>query len=251
MGWCIGTTRCVRRRRCGRATLALPACWTLTQPRRPLGAEPYVDAGPCEGTPGTPHRRVYVLWLQAAAEAEAHFHALCRTIIYQQLAGSAARAIDARFAALFAPPAGWVGDAAQYRPSAVQVLEADPTALRGAGLSAQKAAYLQDLAAHTVDGRLMLSAFAVLPDAAVAAQLQAVRGIGPWTAHMHLLFHLGRGDVLPVGDLGVRKGIMRHFCLRQLPSPAEMVRLTAPWRPHRSLGAWLMWRLADDAPPTV
>jgi len=97
-----------------------------------------------------------------------------------------------------------------------------------------------------VDGTLELHRFHQLPDEVIAQQLLAVRGIGQWTVDMHLMFQLDRKDVLPVGDLGVRKGVMRHFGLRALPTPDEMRDLTERWQPYRSLGSWLMWAAADS-----
>ena len=105
--------------------------------------------------------------------------------------------------------------------------------------------YLLDLARKTADGALQFHLFHTLPDDEIAKQLLAVNGIGPWTVHMFLMFRMDRPDVLPTGDLGVRKGVMRHFGLRTLPSKADMERLTQHWAPFRSLGSWLMWRAAD------
>lgn len=182
---------------------------------------------------------------------DGHFQALCRTIIYQQLAGTAAKAIFTRFLALFPPPPTWRGAADAYFPEPARLLQASLEQLRAIGLSERKASYLQDLAAKVVDGTLELHRFHELPDEVIAQQLLAVRGIGQWTVDMHLMFQLDRKDVLPVGDLGVRKGVMRHFGLRALPTPDEMRALTERWRPYRSLGSWLMWAAADTDAGTV
>ncbi|MCA9674088.1 MAG: DNA-3-methyladenine glycosylase 2 family protein, partial [Myxococcales bacterium] len=118
--------------------------------------------------------------------------------------------------------------------------------LRTAGVSGAKAAALHDLAAHFDDGRLRPRRLLAAGDDDVRAALLPVRGIGPWSIDMFLIFALGRPDILPVGDLGVRRGMQRHFRLRGLPDEARMTRLAAPWRPFRSVGAWYMWRLVEE-----
>jgi DNA-3-methyladenine glycosylase II len=118
--------------------------------------------------------------------------------------------------------------------------------LRACGLSAAKAAALRDLAAHVADRRLRPAALWNLPDEAVAEALLPVRGIGPWSVDMFLMFALCRLDVLPVGDLGVRKGMQQHFRLRSLPEPDRMRQLARPWEPFRSVGAWYMWRVLES-----
>jgi DNA-3-methyladenine glycosylase II len=128
-------------------------------------------------------------------------------------------------------------------------LRADTDALRAAGLSRQKLAYLRDLAAHFADGRLDARRLARLPDDDLVTAVTAVHGVGVWTAHMLMIFSLGRLDVLPVGDYGVRKGMQRLYRLRELPKAAKMERIGAPWRPYRSIASWYLWRSLDLALP--
>ena len=167
--------------------------------------------------------------------AESHFAALVRAIVYQQLAGVAAAAIHGRLvAALDGDP----------RPEALIALP-DET-LRAAGLSRNKAASLRDLAAKVLDGTVVLSprGLARESDEEIVARLSAVRGIGPWTAEMFLLFQLRRLDVWPTGDLGVRRGYGLAWHI-PTPTPRELQRLGDPYRPYRSVVAWYCWRAAE------
>ncbi|MEZ4401063.1 MAG: hypothetical protein R3B06_13650 [Kofleriaceae bacterium] len=166
------------------------------------------------------------------------FESLARAIIYQQLAGAAAATICGRFVALY-PRARFP------RPAAV--LATPLERLRKVGLSQAKARAVLDLAAHFADRRIVPRRLLAAADAEVAQQLLPVRGIGPWSVDMFLMFGLCRPDVWPVGDLGVRVGLRRFLRLRTEPTPATMVRRAAPWRPFRSLAAWYMWRAVDDA----
>ena len=161
---------------------------------------------------------------------------LARSIVYQQLSGKAAETIWGRFVALYP---------GKRFPRPAAILATPDAALRAAGLSGAKAAALKDLARHVVERRLVPSRLPKASDAEVAAMLLPVRGIGPWSVDMFLMFALGRPDVLPVGDLGIRKGMQLHFRLRTLPDAAKMTRLAAPWRPYRSIAAWYMWRLLE------
>ena len=161
---------------------------------------------------------------------------LARAVVSQQLSGKAASTIWGRLLALY--------PGAQF-PQATALLATPDDALRGVGLSGAKAAALKDLARHVVDEKLVPTRLPMATDAEVAAMLLPVRGIGPWSVDMFLMFALGRPDVLPVGDLGVRKGMQRHFGLRKLPEADRMTRLAAPWRPYRSVAAWYMWRLLE------
>ena len=163
---------------------------------------------------------------------------LARAIVGQQLSGAAARTIWNRVLALY--PRG-----AFPKPSAV--LATDDAALRKAGLSAAKTAALKDLARHVVEGKLVAAKLPAASDTEVADMLLPVRGIGPWSVDMFLIFALARPDVLPVGDLGIRKGMQRHFRLRKLPEAARMHKLAAPWQPYRSIASWYMWRLLENA----
>ncbi|MSW44870.1 MAG: DNA-3-methyladenine glycosylase 2 family protein [Actinobacteria bacterium] len=166
---------------------------------------------------------------------EARFASLARTIAYQQLAGRAASTIWSRVVDLVAGP---------FTPEAVLAL--DPSALRGAGLSTAKTLAVLDLAAHVADGRLSLHRLGRMDDEAVISHLVAVRGIGPWTAQMFLMNELGRLDIWPTGDLGVRTGFALAFDLDSVPSPAQLEELGDQFRPYRSVLAWYCWRVADD-----
>ena len=170
---------------------------------------------------------------------DAIYRSLFRSILYQQLAGAAAATIYRRVCALF----GGV-----IPPPAV-FLAADPEALRAAGLSRQKLAYLRDLAAHFADGRLRAQRLARLPDDELIKAVTTVHGVGEWTAHMLLIFCLGRPDILPVGDYGVRRGMQQLYKLRELPQPEKMERIAAPWRPYRSVASWYLWRSLDVLTP--
>jgi DNA-3-methyladenine glycosylase II len=161
---------------------------------------------------------------------------LGRAIVYQQLSGKAAATIYGRFLELYPR---------KRFPRAPALLATSAEALRKVGMSAAKAASLRDLAAHVDDGRLRPARLWDLADDAVAAALLPVRGIGPWSVDMFLMFALCRPDVLPVGDLGVRKGMQRHFRLRSLPEPDRMRQLARPWEPYRSVAAWYMWRTLE------
>jgi DNA-3-methyladenine glycosylase II len=168
-----------------------------------------------------------------------HFAELARAINYQQLAGPAAAAIHGRFEALF--------DGEAPTPEAVLAMPVDQ--LRGAGLSANKAASIRDLAEKVVDGSVQLDRIARLPDDEVERELVLVRGIGPWTAEMFLIFQLGRLDVWPVDDLGVRKGYARLYGLGDLPAPGELTEMGERFRPYRSIAAWYCWRAASTVTP--
>jgi DNA-3-methyladenine glycosylase II len=162
-----------------------------------------------------------------------HFTALAESIVYQQLAGSAAAAIWGRFRALFD----------ELTPEAV--LAASPTAMRASGLSGGKLASILDLAARVADGTVPLDRVARLRDEALIERLVVVRGIGRWTAEMFLIFQLRRPDVWPVGDYGVRKGYARAYGLTDLPKPKELIGLGEGFRPFRSTAAWYFWRAVE------
>jgi len=178
-------------------------------------------AGPCDLRRGRPRRE--------------HFAELARAVLYQQLAGRAAAAIHGRFEALF--------DGAPT-PEAAAALPL--TALRGAGLSGSKAASIRDLAENVLDGTVALDRLGRLPDDDVVRELTQVRGIGRWTAEMFLIFQLGRLDVWPVDDYGVRKGYALLYG-RGLPTARELTPLGDCYRPYRSVAAWYCWRAADTA----
>jgi DNA-3-methyladenine glycosylase II len=159
-----------------------------------------------------------------------------RTILFQQLAGAAALAIQKRFFALYG------GD---QPPTPQQLLETSDEDLRSAGLSRQKAGYMRDLAMHVADGRLNFDALPTLSDEEIAGRITAVKGLGEWSAHMFLMFHLGRPDVMPSGDLGVRNGMRIAYGLPETPTPAKAREIGLPWAPFRSVGSWYMWRVVE------
>ena len=168
-----------------------------------------------------------------------HYGALVRTIVGQQLSTRAARAIYERLAARFGGRA----------PTPEEILADDPDELRtSTGLSHAKVRYLRSLAEHVLDGSLRLDSLGRLPDDEVIAELTAVNGIGLWSADMFLMFHLQRPDVLPVGDLGIRKAFQAAYGLPELPVAGAMERIAEPWRPHRSLACLFLWRLVSTAP---
>jgi len=163
---------------------------------------------------------------------------LVKAIIGQQISGKAANAIRRRvFAA--------VGD--PFLPAHVAALSDD--ALRSCGLSLNKLLALRDLTTHVLDGRIDPLALASLPDEEVIRRLVAVRGVGRWTAEMLLLFGLGRPDVLPVDDLGVRAGAQRAYGLETLPKAAQMRELAIPWHPYASAASYYLWRSLDTLAP--
>jgi len=171
------------------------------------------------------------------------YAALVRAILFQQLAGAAATAIQRRFFALYSDE--------DKPPSPPQLLETSDEQLRSAGISRQKAGYLRDLAAHVADGRLNLQELPSLSDIEVIERVTAVKGLGEWSAHMFLMFHFGRPDVLPIGDLGVRHGMRITYGLPEVPTPKEALAIGAPWAPYRSVGSWYMWRATEPTAPDI
>jgi 3-methyladenine DNA glycosylase/8-oxoguanine DNA glycosylase len=178
-----------------------------------------------------------------------HLEALIRSIVYQQLSGKAAATIHGRLMALVAlgGPGGPGGSAPQGSefPSAASILSRSDAELRACGLSAQKLSYLRDLCSRVHDGRLDLTALDELSDAEVLARLVEVRGFGRWSAEMFLMFQLGRLDLWPVDDLGVRKAMMKLRGLDEPPSRRELEALGEPYRPYRTVASWYLWRLLD------
>jgi DNA-3-methyladenine glycosylase II len=176
---------------------------------------------------------------QRAGRPADHYGALVRAIVGQQLSTKAARSIYLRLTERF--------DGSTPTPE--QVLADEPEELRAAaGLSRAKVGYLRSLAEHVLSGELELERLDDLDDDTVIAELVAVKGLGMWTAHMFLMFHLQRPDVLPVGDLGIRRAIERAYGLDALPEAAEMERIAEPWRPHRTLACRYLWRSLDNEP---
>lgn len=164
------------------------------------------------------------------------YDALIRAIIHQQLSVKAGRTIDGRVRDLTAGP---------RFPRPEEMLAYEDQTLRSVGLSTQKTSYVKDLAARVADGRLKLGRLKNLDDDEVIAELTKVRGIGVWSAHMHLIFHLGRLDVLPVGDLGIQIACGKFYGLGQYATPAQITELGERWRPYRSMASWYLWRGLD------
>ena len=167
------------------------------------------------------------------------YAALVRAIVGQQLSVHAARAIYGRLLERFD----------DHPPTPQQILADEPDELRVAvGLSRAKTTFLRSLAEHVVAGELELDRLEQLSDDEVMAALVAVKGIGEWSAHIFLMFTLGRPDVLAVGDLGIRRAVQRAYDLPALPTPAEVTAIAEPWRPHRTAACLLLWHSLDNAP---
>jgi DNA-3-methyladenine glycosylase II len=164
------------------------------------------------------------------------FESLVESILSQQLAWSAAAAIIKKVRGLF--PDGEL--------EARRIHRVDARKLRAAGVSPQKLTYLKDLAARVVDGRLDLDELSSLPDEEIVAVLDEVKGIGPWTVHMFLIFTLGRPDVLPVDDYGIRMSVQRVYGLSELPERATIEKLAERWHPYSTLASLYLWHAKDN-----
>jgi len=172
-------------------------------------------------------------------ERDDHYGALVRSIAGQQLSVLAARAIYGRLTDRFGG----------RPPTPQEILADDPEQLRAAaGFSRAKVSYLRSLAEHVLAGELELERLDDLSDDEVIAELTAVKGLGVWTAHMFLMFHLERPDVLAVGDLGIRRAIERAYGFDALPDAAAMEALAEPWRPYRTLACRYLWRSLQNEP---
>src|SRR5207253_1850037 len=167
-----------------------------------------------------------------------HFAALVRSIISQQISTKAAAAISARLEQALALTA--------ISPEGILALSSED--LRAAGLSSNKARSLCDLAERVRNQSLPLGLLHELPDEEVIARLVPVRGIGRWTAEMFLIFSLGRLDVLPVDDWGLRSGVKKHYELNEAPVRELLREMAEPWRPYRSIGTWYIWRSLGNVP---
>jgi DNA-3-methyladenine glycosylase II len=176
--------------------------------------------GPCRFGPITDH---------------SHFYHITRAIVYQQLSWKAAATIHRRFLELMASES----------PDPADVAAMPETRLRSVGLSRQKASYIRDLAHRVHTGDVPLGAIHTLDDDDVIAALTRVRGIGVWSAQMFLMSRLGRPDVLPVLDLGIRKAVKLAYGLRTMPSPKRVAKIGAPWSPHATVASWYLWRSID------
>ena len=162
---------------------------------------------------------------------EEAYGSLVRTIIGQQLSTKAARSIYGRLTALFEG----------RPPTPEELLSTDDEPLRACGLSGPKVRYLRDLAERVISGGLNLPSLDDLPDEEVIRQITAVKGLGRWSADMFLMFHLGREDVLPVGDLGVRRAVERAYDLPEIPDAESLQNIARPWSPHRTLASFYLW----------
>ena len=161
------------------------------------------------------------------------FQSLVESIIYQQLAGSAANVIYTRFIKYYN----------NMMPTPIDIISTSDMELKSKiGLSSKKVQYLKDLATKIAERKLSLDLLTTLSDEEVINQLIQVKGIGRWTAEMFLIFCLGRPDVLPVTDLGIRKAMHNIYSLSELPEPAEMLAIAQPWRPHRTVATWYLWK---------
>jgi DNA-3-methyladenine glycosylase II len=164
------------------------------------------------------------------------FQSLVESIIYQQLAGKAANAIYNRFINYY--------NNKQITPTLI--LNSHNDNLKKVGLSNRKIDYLKDLALHVYDGRINLEELPKMNDEEIINKLVNVKGIGRWTSEMFLIFSLGRQDILPVTDLGVRKAIQKVYSLSELPKPNIMMEIAKPWRPYRSIATWYLWKFLSN-----
>lgn len=169
-----------------------------------------------------------------------YYGALVNSIISQQLSVKAAAAIERRFRDLFG---GKI-------PAPAAILEKSVEELRSAGLSNAKANYVRDLAQHVLDGKVRFDKLDSQTNDEIILELTDVKGIGEWTAHMFLMFCMGRLDVLPVGDLGIKNGIRDLYALKDSPSPDQIREIAAKnnWHPYESVASWYIWHSLDNAP---
>lgn len=169
-----------------------------------------------------------------------HYGELVGSIVGQQLSVKAAATIWRRVLGLFD----------DRMPTPQELLDIDIEKLRAAGVSRPKIGYMKDLAAHVLDKRLDLEHASTMPNDQLITQLTAVKGIGLWSAHMFMIFGLARLDVLPVGDLGVRKALMLHYKLTELPDPAMCITIANDnsWHPYESVASWFLWKSLDIGP---
>jgi len=174
--------------------------------------------------------------------ADSLFEAMLRSIVYQQLHGKAAATIHARVLAELQKHGG---------PFPEALAKSSDVALRGAGLSGNKLLAVRDLAAKCLEGVVpTFSEAHELPDEELVTRLTTVRGIGPWTVHMLLIFYLGRPDVMPTGDFAIRLGFKKLYNKRKDPKPDAIIKHARRWQPYRSVASWYLWRSLDPAAPT-
>jgi len=169
-----------------------------------------------------------------------HYGELVGSIVGQQLSAKAAGAIWRRVLELFGGK----------MPAPGQLIKIDDQKLRDVGLSWAKVRYVKDLAQHVLDKRLDLEHIATMPNEQLIEQLTAVKGIGEWSAHMFMMFGLGRLDILPVGDLGIRKAVMKLYGLKAMPTPEQIITIANKnkWHPYESVASWYLWQSLDNSP---
>jgi DNA-3-methyladenine glycosylase II len=169
-----------------------------------------------------------------------HYGELVGSIVGQQLSAKAAGAIWHRVLDLFG----------SKMPTPEQLIKVEDQKLRDVGLSWAKVKYVKDLAQHILDGRLDLEHISTMPNNQLIEQLTAVKGLGEWSAHMFMMFGLGRLDILPVGDLGIRKAMMNQYNLKELPAPATCITIANKnnWHPYESIASWYLWQSLDNSP---
>ena len=165
-----------------------------------------------------------------------YFQSLTRSIIYQQLSGKAASTISNRFISLYH---------GKNYPTPADILNTDHEILRSVGLSNAKAKYIKNIAQAFLDGTVDHQNLGKLSDEAIMEKLIAIKGVGPWTAQMFLMFTLNRPDVFPAGDLGVQKGFQQYFKLKKLPSPKIMEKRAKKWKPYRTVASLYFWKVVD------
>jgi DNA-3-methyladenine glycosylase II len=165
-----------------------------------------------------------------------YFKSLTRAIIYQQLSGKAAKTISDRFVALYS---------GKDYPSPNDVLNTEHKILRSVGLSNAKANYIKNISQAFLDGTVDYKNLDNLSDEEIMEQLLTIKGVGPWTAQMFLMFTLNRPDVFPIGDLGVQKGFQQYFKLNKLPTPKEMNQRAKQWKPFRTVVSFYFWKVVD------
>ncbi|MEM4391308.1 MAG: DNA-3-methyladenine glycosylase [Candidatus Nitrosotenuis sp.] len=159
------------------------------------------------------------------------YRSLVDAIITQQLSGKAAESISARFKDIY-----------KRYPKPEDVLRTPVSKLQKAGLSRMKISYIKDLSKKVIDEQIQFRILRNMPDDEVVSELTKISGVGTWTAHMFLIFCLGRQDILPVGDLGLRKGIQRLYCLPEIPKDAQIEEIAERWRPYRTVATWYLWK---------
>lgn len=169
-----------------------------------------------------------------------HYGELVGSVVGQQLSTKAAATIWRRVLDLFSGK----------MPTPQQLIKIEDQQLRDVGLSWAKVGYVKDLAQHIIDGRLDLEHISTMPNVRLIEQLTAVKGIGEWSAHMFMVFGLGRLDILPVGDLGIRKATQQLYGLKSLPDPAQIITIANKnnWHPYESVASWYLWQSLDNSP---